>query len=152
MARSRRAVARSVPSVWHTGGLANTNGAVAVSSVRLAREGPEIAGADWAYTATVWGRGCYLQKAKRFCIMSIMKKRRKQKVSAQLRAVVKNADVSRYRISMETGVPQSILSRFARGEAGVSTATVDRLCDYFNLELVYKKNLKQKDRQPWLRE
>ena len=35
----------------------------------------------------------------------------------QLREAVLNAEVTRYRISKETGISESILSRFVRGEA-----------------------------------
>jgi hypothetical protein len=56
--------------------------------------------------------------------------------SDQLRAAVLNADVTRYRISKDTGISESILSRFVRGDAGLSMEYVDRLCERLDLRLV----------------
>ena len=61
---------------------------------------------------------------------------RRQPFSDQLRAAVLNAKVTRYRISKATGISESILSRFVRGEAGLSMEYVDRLADYLQLRLV----------------
>lgn len=63
----------------------------------------------------------------------------KQPFSDQLRAAVLNADVTRYRISKATGISESILSRFVRGDAGLSMEYVDRLADYLELRLVGPK-------------
>jgi transcriptional regulator with XRE-family HTH domain len=53
----------------------------------------------------------------------------------QLRAAVLNAGESRYRISKATGISESILSRFVRGEAGLSMEYANRLCEYLGLRL-----------------
>lgn len=59
------------------------------------------------------------------------------RVSEQLRKAVEQAPVSRYAIFKATGIDQSVLSKFVRGERmGLSMETVDVLCDYLGLKLV----------------
>lgn len=53
----------------------------------------------------------------------------------QLRLLVAHADVSRYSISKATGIDQSVLSRFVHGEAGMSIDSINRLGEFFDLEL-----------------
>lgn len=67
-------------------------------------------------------------------------------VSGQLRAAMKAAAVSRYRIAKETGLEQSALSRFVRGKAGLDLSSVDKLAEYLGLELVAKRLDIGKDR------
>lgn len=64
--------------------------------------------------------------------------------SDQLRLAIKESGVSCYRINRDTGVSQSILSRFMNGKAGLSTINVDRLCECLDLELVPKAKPKRK--------
>jgi len=60
----------------------------------------------------------------------------KQKLfTEQLREAVLNADKTRYRISVETGIAQSILSRFINQGAGLSTDSIDKLCECLGLHL-----------------
>jgi DNA-binding Xre family transcriptional regulator len=56
--------------------------------------------------------------------------------SDQLRAAVLNAPASRYEISKATGISEGNLSRFVHGAAGLSLASLDRLCDYLGLRVV----------------
>ncbi len=70
-------------------------------------------------------------------------------VSEQLRAAILAAaetGVTRYRISKETGVEQSALSRFVHGKVGLDLSSVDKLAAYLGLELVYSAAPKQKGR------
>ncbi len=66
-----------------------------------------------------------------------MKKKRKKplSVSDQLRRAIDECGLTKYRIYVETGVDQATLSKFVRGERGVSLDTFDVLCDYLGLEL-----------------
>ena len=66
-----------------------------------------------------------------------MKKRRKKPrwISDQLRRAIEDHPVSRYRISKDTGIDATVLSKFVRGERGVSLDTFDVLCEYLGLEL-----------------
>ncbi|QEG34444.1 helix-turn-helix domain-containing protein [Bythopirellula goksoeyrii] len=61
------------------------------------------------------------------------------KVSEQLREAIRNADCSRYRISKETGIDQSMLTKFLQGERGLAISTIDTLAEFLNLELTHKK-------------
>lgn len=55
-------------------------------------------------------------------------------VSEPLRKAVK-AYHSIYALSRDSGVPQSMLLRFASRERGLSLATVDALCEFFGMQL-----------------
>jgi len=56
-------------------------------------------------------------------------------VSEQLRRAVRTAEKTRYRISKETGIAQSILCRFVNEGAGMSLESIDRLCECLGLRL-----------------
>jgi hypothetical protein len=63
-----------------------------------------------------------------------------KRISDQLREAIVQSDKSRYRIAMDTGISQAILSRFVRTECGLSLAYFDVLADYLGLELAPKKS------------
>lgn len=67
-----------------------------------------------------------------------MGKRRAQKprVSEQIRRIIKASGMTRYEIAKRAGIEQSALSRFMSGERGLSTATLDRLGELLDLEVV----------------
>ena len=65
--------------------------------------------------------------------------KRSSTVSDRRRVAIEAAGVSRYRISKETGVEQSALSRFVNGTRGLDLSSVDRLAAYLGLELVAKR-------------
>lgn len=44
---------------------------------------------------------------------------------------------TRYRISQETGIPESILSRFVNAKAGLSLANIDLLCECIGARVVF---------------
>jgi transcriptional regulator with XRE-family HTH domain len=52
-----------------------------------------------------------------------------------LRRAVLDHELSRHAISRRTGVAESVLSRFVRGERGLSSASIDRLVQFLNLEV-----------------
>jgi transcriptional regulator with XRE-family HTH domain len=52
-----------------------------------------------------------------------------------LKQTIERANVSRYEISKQTGIDQSTLSRFISGERKPSIDAIERLCQYFDLEL-----------------
>lgn len=54
----------------------------------------------------------------------------------QVRAAVIQAGETRYRISKQTGISEGNLSRFVRGQAGLSMDSLDRLCAYLGLRVV----------------
>jgi transcriptional regulator with XRE-family HTH domain len=57
-------------------------------------------------------------------------------VSEQLRRAILDAGVSRYRISHDTGIAESVLSRFVNRETGLDIGTVDKLAAYLGLQFV----------------
>ena len=57
-------------------------------------------------------------------------------VSETLRRAVERSGMSRYVIAKETGIAQSMLSRFVTGRRGLSLDAVDRLAAFLKLELV----------------
>ena len=58
------------------------------------------------------------------------------KVSRALKRAIKDTGASRYRIAKDTSVAESTLSRFVNGRSNLDLATVDKLAEYFELELV----------------
>jgi len=72
-----------------------------------------------------------------------MSKKRKP-ISDQLRDAVRNAEVSRYRISQETGIAQGQLSRFVHGQSRLSLDTIDLLAEYLELEVISKQNTRKR--------
>ena len=63
------------------------------------------------------------------------KRKRKSKLSDQLRQAIERSGQSRYAICKALGLDQGQLSKFMHGERGLSLAALDRLCAYLNLEL-----------------
>ena len=53
-------------------------------------------------------------------------------VSDQVRDLIEKSGVTRYRISQDTGIAESVLSRFMAGR-GLNTETLDRLGVYFGV-------------------
>jgi hypothetical protein len=56
----------------------------------------------------------------------------------RLKEAIENSRVTRYRISQETGIEESALSRFMSGKRGLSMESIDQLLEYLNLEVVEK--------------
>ncbi len=67
---------------------------------------------------------------------------KKQPFSEQLRQAIERSDKTRYRISLETDIAQSILSRFVNQGAGLSMESVDRLVECLDLKIVPRKQSK----------
>ena len=53
-------------------------------------------------------------------------------------------DTSQYRTSKDTGIPQSSLSDWVNGHSALGSDKMDKLADYFGLELVPKKPRRKK--------
>ena len=67
-----------------------------------------------------------------------MAKRRKEskRVSEELRRYIRDSGLSTYQLERETGVHNSVLSRFLRRERGLRIESVDALCEFLKLRLV----------------
>jgi transcriptional regulator with XRE-family HTH domain len=64
------------------------------------------------------------------------------KIAELLLKTIKTCGISRYKISADTGIEQSALSRFVNGKRTIDLETAEKLCDYFGLELAKKKTQK----------
>ncbi len=53
----------------------------------------------------------------------------------QLAEAIEDSGVTRYRISKDTGVNQSVLLRIVKGTGGCNLETLDTLSEYLGLEL-----------------
>ena len=56
-------------------------------------------------------------------------------VTRQLREAIESSPQSRYEISKQTGINQSVLSRFVREETNLDGVNIDKLAHYLGLEL-----------------
>lgn len=73
----------------------------------------------------------------------------KSLISEQLRDVVRGCGMTRYRLSMETGIAESVLSRFINHGSGLSLANIDKLCECVGVRLTQDaKPKKPKPRKP----
>ena len=68
---------------------------------------------------------------------------KKEPLSERLRKAVRESEMSRYQIWQQTGILQSVLSRFVNG-GSVSLDTADKLAELLGLELVARSKPTQK--------
>ncbi len=71
--------------------------------------------------------------------MSKSKSKTRLTMTEVLKAAIKQSGVSRYRIAQDTGVLETSLSRFVRGETSLRLDKADVLADYLGLELERRK-------------
>lgn len=62
-----------------------------------------------------------------------------QTMTDALKAAIEESGVSRYRIAQDTGILETSLSRFMRGETSLRLDKADVLAEYLGLELVKSK-------------
>jgi plasmid maintenance system antidote protein VapI len=60
---------------------------------------------------------------------------RKADIVDQLRAAIKKSGETEYAIAKAAGVHTSVMSRFMRGDRGISLETAARLCDHLGMTL-----------------
>jgi len=56
---------------------------------------------------------------------------------------LKQTEQSRYKIAQETGIAESILSRFVNGKTELSLANADKLLSYFSFTITRKAGKKK---------
>jgi transcriptional regulator with XRE-family HTH domain len=71
-------------------------------------------------------------------------KRKKLSFTNQIRQAVDDADETRYRIAKNTGMSQSMMSRFMTGDRGLSMKALDGLAEYLGLEITKRKKRRQR--------
>ena len=63
------------------------------------------------------------------------KKRKRMTLAETIRKAIKDQPVSAYRLNIETGVSQPLISRFIKGERTITIETADKLMAYLGLEV-----------------
>ena len=71
------------------------------------------------------------------------KSKTKPTMTEVLKAAIEQSGISRYRIAKDTGILETSLSRFMRGETSLRLDKADVLADYLGLELAYRKDLER---------
>jgi hypothetical protein len=56
----------------------------------------------------------------------------------EIRRAIEASDKTRYRLSLETRIPQSQLSRLMTGEKGLSFEALERLAEALGIEIVIR--------------
>ncbi len=56
----------------------------------------------------------------------------------QIREAIRASGKTRYRLSKETSIPQSQLSRLMTGESGLSIESLERLAEVLDLEIIIR--------------
>ena len=77
----------------------------------------------------------YLHTTQAWCRVTTMKRKR-VRLSDQIRRAVNASGVSRYRICKGIGLDQGTMSKFMAGHSGLSIATLDALADVLGLDVV----------------
>ena len=71
-------------------------------------------------------------------------KKNRNTLSEQLKALILNANMSRYRIAKITGLTEAGLSRFVNGISGLSLDSIDKISDCLDLEITTRKPTEKK--------
>ena len=69
-------------------------------------------------------------------------KRKRDRLSDQLRRAIDHSGVSRYRICKIIGLAESTMSAFMSGKGGLSLAVMDKIGELLNLRIVAGKRPK----------
>ncbi len=89
---------------------------------------------------------CHLSDNTILSITTSMPRTRHPDLAEQIRAAILSSEKSRYRLSLETGIAQSTLSRFVHGKVGMTLESVGKIVNALDLELVAKQSGKVKKR------
>lgn len=60
------------------------------------------------------------------------------RILEQIRKVIQNSEKTRYRLSKETGIAQSQLSRLMTGQEGLSYENLEKLADALGVEIIIR--------------
>ena len=64
----------------------------------------------------------------------------------QIRKLIDESGVSRYRIAKDCGIDQSAISRFMSGERGMNLSDLDKIAAYLGLEITQRRKPNTKER------
>lgn len=65
--------------------------------------------------------------------------------SDQIRAAIAASDITRYRICKKIGLPESSMSRFMAGRAGLSLETIDKLAELLGLSVLVRRRRRKRE-------
>lgn len=65
-------------------------------------------------------------------------------LSEQIRQAIKASGMSRYAICKRLDFSESVMSKFMRGQSGLSMETIDRLGDLLGLEIVARTKARKR--------
>jgi transcriptional regulator with XRE-family HTH domain len=65
-------------------------------------------------------------------------------ITTAVRRAIEKSGLSRYQIFKATGIDQGTLSRFVRGQHGLSTVSLDKLAPVLGLQLIVKPQSQRK--------
>jgi hypothetical protein len=74
-----------------------------------------------------------------------MAKKRPEKLTDQLRKAIDDCGLTRYRISKETGISESTLSKFSLRQRGLSMEALDALGECLQLTIVMSRKPTRKE-------
>ncbi|HEY1603619.1 MAG TPA: helix-turn-helix transcriptional regulator [Pirellulales bacterium] len=63
----------------------------------------------------------------------------KRNLVEQLRKAIADSSQTEYALAKGSGVSQSIVNRFIKGERSIGLETAAKLCEYLNLDLVARR-------------
>jgi transcriptional regulator with XRE-family HTH domain len=64
-------------------------------------------------------------------------------IAEQLRQAIEQSGKTRYRISLDSGISEAVLSRFVNGETDLTMENADKLCAALGLRVVLQAKGKQ---------
>lgn len=70
------------------------------------------------------------------------------RIADQLRQAIKRSGKSRYRVSLDSGISEAVLSRFVSGKSDLTLANTDKLCKALGLRVVLEPEGKPRPKKP----
>jgi plasmid maintenance system antidote protein VapI len=74
----------------------------------------------------------------------VMANRAPQLFGDQIRQAIRDADCSCYAIWQATGIDQAVLSKFLKGERGMSLESIDKVAHFLDLQIVVRGSTNRK--------
>ncbi len=65
------------------------------------------------------------------------------KVLDEIRKAIRESEISRYRISKEIDISEAQLSRLMAGKSGLSIDSLEKICEFLNLEILIRPKAKR---------
>ena len=69
------------------------------------------------------------------------------KVLDEIRKTIRQSETSRYAISKAIGISEAQLSRLMAGKSGLSIDSLERICEFLDLEIVIQPKRRRRRKQ-----